>query len=179
MRSSDVFLVPFFASALVLAGAGASKLRSPGQLVRALASAGVPAGPWTARVVALGDLALSAVVLARPTTPAAVALGLVYVAFALFLSFLLVARPAASSCGCAGARELPPSWFHVGLDLAAAASAFGYAATHPAIGSIFSAAARLPLHGVSFVVGVGLLGYLSTLCAAYLPGALESYQGQH
>jgi hypothetical protein len=94
-----------------------------------------------------------------------------------FLSFLLLAKRPHESCGCAGDRDVPPSWLHVALDAAGAASAAGFAATSRAGTGILGAAAPLPLHGISLLVSVVLLGYLAFLCAAYLPQALAAYQG--
>jgi len=178
MRSSELFVVPFATAALVLAWSGVAKLRKPGQLVRALASAGLPAGPGGVRLIASAELAVGTVCLIRPSAAAAVGLGIGYLGFAAFLAFLLVAKPSMGSCGCAGDRDVPPSWFHVVLDLVAAGSAFGVAATSPGSPGMVVLAAPLPMHGISFVAGVGLLGYLAFLCAAYLPQALTSYHGQ-
>jgi hypothetical protein len=177
MRSSELFVVPFFTAALVLAWSGAAKLRRPGQLVRALASASLPASPGGVRLIASAEFALGILCLVRPTAAAAIGLGLAYVGFSAFLSFLLLAKRPHESCGCAGDRDVPPSWLHVALDAAGAASAAGFAATSRAGTGILGAAAPLPLHGISLLVSVVLLGYLAFLCAAYLPQALAAYQG--
>ena len=177
MRSSEWFVVPFFTAALVLAWSGAAKLRRPGQLVRALGAVGLPARPGSVRLIASAELGLGTLGLIRPTAAVAVGVGLAYLGFAGFLSFLLVERPAIGTCGCAGDRDVPPSWLHVALDVAAAGSALGFAAIGRSSEGIVGIAARLPLRGVTFLVGVSLLGYLAFLCAAYLPQALTSYQG--
>jgi hypothetical protein len=178
MRSSEWFVVPFFTSSLVLAWSGAAKLRRPGQLVRVLDSAGLPARPVGVRLIALAELGLGTLGLIRPTAAVAVAVGLAYLGFAGFLSFLLVAKPTTGTCGCAGGRDVPPSWLHVALDVVAVGSAFGLAASSRGSEGVVAMAAPLPLHGVTFLVGVTLLGYLASLCAAYLPQALTSYQGE-
>jgi hypothetical protein len=178
MRSSEWFVVPFFTAALVLAWSGAAKLRRPGQLVRALGTAGLPARPGAVRLIASAELGLGTLGLIRPTAAVAAAVGLAYLGFAGFLSFLLVAKPAIATCGCAGDRQVPPSWLHVALDAIAVASAFGFAAMSGGSDGIVGIAAPLPLSGVTFLVGVGLLGYLASLCAAYLPQAMSSYHGQ-
>ncbi len=178
MRSSEWFVVPFFTAALVLAWSGTAKLRRPGQLVRALGVAGLPVGPAGVRLLASAELGLGTLGLLRPTAAVAVAVGLAYLGFAGFLSFLLVAKPAIGTCGCAGDREVPPSWLHVALDVVAAGSAFGFGVINRGPEGIVGMVAPLPLHGVTFLVGVGLLGYLASLCAAYLPQALGSYQGE-
>jgi hypothetical protein len=177
MRSSGFIVVPFFTAAVVLAWSGLAKLRKPAQLARALDAAGVTAGFGGVRLIGSAEAALGVVCLARPTPGAAAALGVAYLGFAAFLVFLLTARPATGSCGCAGDREVPPSWFHVALDMLGAASAFAFAVSIPHARDIMTTALSLPLNGVSFLAGVGLLGYLSFLSAAYLTQAVTSYRG--
>jgi hypothetical protein len=178
MRSSELFVVPFFTAALVLAWSGAAKLRRPGQLVRVLGGAGVPVRPAGVRLIASAELSLGTLGLIRPTAAVAAAVGLAYLGFAGFLSFLLVAKPTIGTCGCSGDRDVPPSWLHVALDVVAAGSAFGFGVINRGPEGIVGMAAPLPLHGITFLMGVSLLGYLASLCAAYLPQALASYQGE-
>jgi len=178
MRSSEWLVVPFFTAALVLAWSGAAKLRRPGQLVRVLGALGLPARPGGVRLIASAEFGLGTLGLIRPIAAVAGAVGLAYLSFAGFLSFLLVAKPTIGTCGCAGDRDVPPSWLHVVLDVVGAGSAFGFAAIGRGPESIVGIAAPLPLHGVTFLMGVSLLGYLAFLCAAYLPQALISYQGE-
>lgn len=178
MRLSDVVVVPFFTAALVLGWSGAAKLRRPAGLSTALGSAGLPAGWGGVRLLAFAEVAVGVWCLARPSAAGAATMGLLYLGFCAFLSWLLLSGRPSESCGCAGDRDVPPSWLHVGLDAAAAGSAFGFAVSGRGAPGIVGVAAGLPLHGISFLVGVVLLGYLSFLCAAYLPSALTSYQGR-
>ena len=77
-----------------------------------------------------------------------------------------------------GGRPPGRRLLHVALDVVAVGSAFGLAASSRGFEGVVAMAAPLPLHGVMFLVGVPLLGYLASLCAAYLPQALTSYQGE-
>jgi hypothetical protein len=178
MLSAQSLAVPFFATAVVLALSGLAKLRQPGPLVRMFASTGIPVGPAAVRALSLGELGLGAVCLAAPTRIAAFALGSLYAGFAAFLAWLLVRRIEVSSCGCSGKEDVPPSWIHVGLNLAAAAAAMAAAASGPAFPSVAAAAARLPVGGTGFLVGVAAIAALGALCAAYLPTVLLAYRGR-
>ena len=178
MFSAQSLAVPFFAAAVVLALSGLTKLRQPGSLVRMLASMGVRVGPAAVRTLSVVEFALGAVCLAAPTRIAAVGLGSLYAAFAGFLGWLLVRRIEVSSCGCSGERDVPPSWIHVGLNLAAAAAGLGSAATGPAFPGVAGAAARLPVAGTGFIIGIVAVAGLATLCAAHLPTVLVAYRGR-
>ncbi len=178
MFSPRSLAVPFGAAALVLALSGLAKLRRPGSLVRVLHAIGIPAGPIVVRLLAGLELALGTACLVFPRRATAVGIGLLYLFFAGFLSFFLARGIEVQSCGCAGDRELPPSWIHVGLNLAAAMAALGAAATGPAFEGVARTAAGVPLAGVGFVAGVATVSWLAVLCAAYLPTVLFAYRGR-
>jgi hypothetical protein len=128
------------------------------------------------RTFSVLELGLGVVCLAAPTRAAALGLGLLYACFAGFLGSLLVRRVVVSSCGCAGERDVPPSWIHVGLNLAGAAAGLGSAATGPAFQGLAGTAAGLPLSGTGFVAGVAVIAGLAALCVAHLPAVLFAYR---
>src|SRR5437867_2348393 len=117
MVSPQVLAAPFFAAAGLLGVAGVAKLRQPGPASDALASAGLPHGVLSVRLLGAGELALAAVCVARPTPLAALAMAGVYAAFAAFLALAKAGAISLSSCGCAGERVVRPSWLHVVLNL--------------------------------------------------------------
>lgn len=178
MSSAGSLAVPFFAAALVLVLSGVAKLRQPGSLVRLLGSVGIPAGPVGVRAFSLVESAVGTICLIAPGRAAAMALGSLYVVFAAVLACILARRLEVASCGCAGDRDLPPSWIHVALNLAAAATALASAVTGPAFGGLAPTAAHLPLAGAGFVVGVATTAWLAVLCAAHLPTVLFAYRGR-
>ena len=178
MFSPSSLAVPFSAAALVLALSGVAKLRRPGSLVRMLGAMGIPAGPFAIRVLAAIELAVGAACLVSPRRAASAAMGLLYLSFAAVLALLLVRGIEVPSCGCAGDRDVPPSWIHVGLNLAAAATAVAAASTGPGFGGILGTAAAVPLAGAGFVVGILTISWLAVLCASYLPTVLFAYRGR-
>jgi hypothetical protein len=178
MFSLRSLAVPFSAAAMVLAVSGLAKLRRPGSLVRMLRAIGIPVGPAVVRLFAGLELALGTACLVSPERATAVGLGLLYLCFAAFLASFLARRIELQSCGCAGDRDLPPSWIHVGLNLAGGVAALVAAATGPAIEGVARTAKGLPLAGVGFVAGVAAVSWLAVLCAAYLPTVLFAYRGR-
>src|SRR5438128_4646640 len=178
MFSPSSLAVPFSAAALVLALSGVAKLRRPGSLVRMLGAMGIPAGPFAIRVLAAIELAVGAACLVSPRRAASAAMGLLYLSFAAVLALLLVRGIEVPSCGCAGDRDVPPSWIHVGLNLAAAAAALGAASTGPAFGSVARTVGGLPLAGAGVVAGIATTSWLAGPCAAYLPTVPVAYRGR-
>jgi hypothetical protein len=143
-----------------------------------LRAIGVPVGPVVVRLFGGLELALGTACLVSPGRATAVGIGLLYLFFAVFLASFLARGIEVRSCGCAGDRDVPPSWIHVGLNVAAAASALGAAATGPVFGGVARTAAGLPLAGAGFVAGVATVSWAAVLCAAYLPTVLFAYRGR-
>lgn len=178
MLSPQSLAVPFSAAALVLAVSGLAKLRRPGSLVRLLRAMGIPGTPGVVRWFSGLELALGTAGLVSPRRATALGIGLLYLFFAGLLAYLLARSIEVPSCGCAGDRDLPPSWIHVGLNLTAAAAALAAAATGPAFQGVARTAATLPLAGTGFVAGIATVASLGMLCAAYLPTVLFAYRGR-
>jgi hypothetical protein len=164
-------IAPFFAASGLLAVSGLAKLRHPGSASRALGALRFPSGPLTVRVIGLVEVAIGTWCLFAPGRAAAVSLGLLYGAFAVFLAVLI--RAGGASCGCLGRKEVPPSVAHIVLNVAAA-SVGAIVAFAPPTGVIVFGT-RLPLGGLSFFVGTFLIAYLAYLSAAHLPGVFWSY----
>jgi hypothetical protein len=165
--STDWLAGPFFVAAGLLLVAGVAKLLRPGPAARALSSAGLRGSPRIARVLGVVELIVGGACLVRPSRPFAWAMAVTYLAFAGFLSYLMVARVPEASCGCLGRREVPPSWLHVLLNLVAVVTAT-LAALDPSPG-LPALVAKLPLYGVPFLIGGGALGYAAYLTVALLP----------
>jgi hypothetical protein len=165
-------LVPlFFAAAGLVVVSGFAKLKRPAAAGRALAALRLPSGPWAVRAIGLVEVAIGTWCLAASGPAAAVSLGLLYGAFALFVVLLMRARGA--SCGCLGRESSPPSIAHLVLDVTAATSAAVVAFAPPP--GVIPFAARLPLGGVPFLVGTALIAYLAYLLVAFLPQVFWAY----
>lgn len=179
MVAFDVLAVPFFAASGVLVASGGSKLRLTSPSERALYAAGFPSGPPVVRALGAIEIAVGVTALLAPVPVAALAVAALYLLFAVFLGTLLARRVPAASCGCAGERDLPPSWLHVAMNLVVVAVAIGVAATAGSEPTgVMRFAADTPLAGVPFVFGVLLIAWLSMLVVAYVPSLFASYQGR-
>src|SRR5262249_45342211 len=129
MPSFDVLAPPFFAACLVLCASGFAKIRNPEPTARALRGAALPSFPVGVQALGGLEVAAGAGGLFVPNTATTSAVGVLYLGFAAFLVFALARDLPGASCGCAGERDVPPTWLHVALDLIAAAAAFAVAAT--------------------------------------------------
>lgn len=117
----------YVASCLLLAGAGADKVRRPGDSAVALRAAGLPATPARVRVAAGLEVAVSVVALVAPGPLPALAVAGSYLAFTAFVVVALRRSLPLASCGCFGRPDSPPSWTHVAVDAVASVSALWWA----------------------------------------------------
>jgi hypothetical protein len=169
----DALAPPFFVAAGLLVLAGAVKLVAPEATAQAMLDAGLPGSRSVARGVGLAEIAAGLWAYVSPATGGAIACGVLYLAFAAFLSYVLLAHPDAGSCGCAGPTPVPPSRLHLGLDLLAVTVAFAYPyTTAPAfaawIGSLGWAA-------VPIVGGMVLAGWLAVVSVTLAPQAFRTW----
>jgi hypothetical protein len=169
-------VVAFSASLLLVAG-GATKLRRPAASMRALHAAGLPSLRSSARSLGLTEMAIGVAFLTSPGRVTGALLAGAYLAFAAFLASLLIRHVAVASCGCAGERDLPPSWLHVVLDVVAAGAALALAVASPSPAGLWRSAAQQPLSGVPFVLGLALIAWLAAHVVAYVPMLYRSYDG--
>lgn len=168
----------FFLAAGLLVLAGATKIFRPDPTAQALLDAGLPGTLGAARGVGVVEVVVGALACLAPATGGAIALGAVYLTFAGYLGFLLVARPDAGSCGCAGATPVPPSLLHLALDLVAGAAGFAYATTRaPALTAWI---ATLGWAAVPVVFGLVVAGWLATVAVTAAPAAFRAWTpGEH
>ena len=141
--------------AVLLAGAGAAKLRSPSGAAWAPAGLGPLGGRSAARIVGLGEIALGGWALVAPGRVACLLLGGAYAAFAVYL---VRGLRAGADCGCFGPGEAPATRAHLAFD----------ALVHPGP-SLLALAARDWPAGIPLALGVGCAAYLSYLVLAVLP----------
>ncbi len=171
--TSDALAPIYFLAAGLLVLAGATKILRPDATAQALLDAGLLGTLGAARTVGVVEVVVGAWACCAPTAGGAVALGALYVLFAGYLGFLLVARPDAGSCGCAGSTPIPPSRLHLALNLAAAAAGFAYATTSAP--SVATWTASLGWAAVPVVFGLVVAGWLAAVAVTAAPAAFRAW----
>jgi hypothetical protein len=121
LRSAAVPLVsgPFLAISLLLALAGVMKVYRPAFTTGALRAAGIPANDILVRVLGAAEVGVGIGAVVAGGSGWAVALGLFYLAFTVFVVFALRSGAPIASCGCFGSADTPPSVAHLVVDIAA------------------------------------------------------------
>src|SRR5207249_9973777 len=97
-----------------------------------------------------------------------------YLSFAAFVAFLLLARPGSRSCGCAGAKDTPPSVAHAIVNLAAAIVALG-AAFAPPPGLVWLVAS-MGWTVAPLAIGLTTAAALIVVLATEVPSAFGAYR---
>jgi hypothetical protein len=163
----------FFMATSILVVAGVEKARRPRPTTQALYTAGLPGSDAGVRALGAAEIVIGAAALIRPAPWSAVAVATLYLLFAGVVTFLLVARPGAASCGCAGSKETPPSWLHVGMNLAA--SCIGVAAAVVGVPSLVNTISTLGLAALPAAIGLVTAGWLVSVVVAEVPRATRAW----
>ena len=169
----DALAPVFFLSAGLLVLAGATKLLRPDPTAQALLDAGLPGTLAAARGIGVVEVGVGVWACFAPAAGGAVALGALYLLFAGYLGFLLVARPDAGSCGCAGATPVPPSRLHLALNVVAGGSGLAYATTDAPSLAVWVGA--LGWAAVPIVLGLVVAGWLAVVAVTAAPAAFRSW----
>ena len=170
---SIVSIVAFVAAGLLVA-AGIVKVARPLPTARAMYAAGLPGGSAIARGLGLAEVGVGTWFLVAPSAGSGGALAVLYLAFAGFIGFLLVARPGTASCGCGGASDVPPSVIHLVLNAVAAVAAVAAALDPPA--SLARTLTSLGAASVPFAIGLVTAACLAAVAVTDLPPALAAYR---
>ncbi len=163
----------FFLAAGLLVLAGAAKSLRPDPTAQALLDAGLPGTLVAARAIGSVEVAVGVWASLAPAAGGAIALGGLYLLFAGYLGFLLVARPEARSCGCAGSTAVPPSRLHLVLNLVASATGLAYATTEaPSVGTwiVTPGWAAVPI-----LLGLVVAGWLAVVAVTTAPAAFRAW----
>src|SRR5919199_5453638 len=112
-----------WAAAGLLALAGVAKVMYPLASTPALRAAGLPSHKALVAAYGIVEVVVGVAALVVPSPLTLIALGLLYLAFAAIVARLAFINVEGVSCGCAGNRDLPPSYLHAALNLVAAAAA--------------------------------------------------------
>jgi hypothetical protein len=165
--------VTSYVAAGLLAASGAVKLIRPAPTAGAMYAAGLPGSRVLARGIGAMELLTGIWFLAAPSLASGLTMAALYLVFAGFVTFLVTSRPQASSCGCAGAKDVPPSWIHVALNLVAAGAAFAAAVRPPA--GLPRALTDLGFAAIPYAVGLVAAAGLAAVAVTDLPAALGAF----
>lgn len=169
----DTLAPPFFLAAGLLILAGAVKVVTPDATAQAILDAGLPGSRVIARAVGVVEIVTGLFACLAPAAGGAIACGALYLGFAGFLGYVLLAHPDAGSCGCAGPTPVPPSRLHLTLNVLASAVAFGY---------VFTAAPSLPTWlgslgwgAAPVALGLALAGWLAVVAVTLAPAGFRAW----
>jgi hypothetical protein len=169
----NVIVPVFYLVSGLLVAAGVAKVLRPRSTAQALYTAGLPGSDVAARALGAVEIVVGTWALVRPTPAVAIAVAVLYLGFGAFVTFLLLAYPEASSCGCAGSRDAPPTFQHVALNVAAAAVALVAASVGtPSIAEAFD---DLGLAVLPAAAGLVSAGWLLAVIVAELPAAIRTW----
>jgi hypothetical protein len=171
----DALAPPFFLASVLLVLAGVVKLRTPDATAQAIIDAGLPGSRAAARGIGATEIVVGTWAIVSPTSGGALACGALYTAFAAFLGYVLVARPDAGSCGCAGPTPVPPSRLHATLNVVAAIAAFAYATTTAPAPALAAWLADLGWASVAVVLGSVIAGWLVVVAVTAVPEAFRAW----
>lgn len=166
-----------FSASLVLMAGGIAKARRPAATGNALSAAHLPSAVGIVRGLGVTEAAIGVAFLSVPSRVTAGLVAAAYLGFAGFLMYLLLGPVAVASCGCAGQRDLPPSWLHAGLATIAAAAALAVLAAPHQPRAVWSFDAGR-LAGLPFLFGLALMAWLAVTVVAYVPTLFGSYRGR-
>ena len=169
----DTIAPPFFLATSLLLVSGVLKLVRPRATAQALLDAGLPGSRAVARGLGAGECAAAAFAAAAPARGGALALALVYLAFAGFVGSVLRTHPTAASCGCAGSKAVPPSLLHLGLDVVAAAAGLAYLGERGPSAGVWLAG--LGWGSVPVLVGLVVAGWLLVVVVTEVPPAWRAW----
>ena len=163
----EVWSGPFLIAALLLGAAGIAKAIEPTMTVGALRRFGIPVPSGAVRGLGVLEalLAVAAAVTGSPILAVGVAAS--YLLFSVFVVIARARRLPIGSCGCFGRIDTPPSWLHVAVNLAAAASALGVAARDG--GGLGATLGHQPLAGIPFLALVGVGAYAAFTALTVVP----------
>lgn len=160
----------YFITVALLVLSGGSKLRDPEPTRGALRVAGLPSSRGVVTTLAVGEIVVGAGGLALTSAVLPVAVALLYSGFALFVASAMVRDLPLQSCGCFGTSDTPPGWLHVGVNVAAAATAVPFAIRGGA--DLLGLLSAQPAAGLPYVAFLGIGSALLALVLADLPAVL-------
>ena len=165
----DVVVALHAAAAVLLLIAGAAKLVRPQPTVELVTDLGLPAPRAAIMALGLFEVSVAVVALAFDDVGPAVAVGGLYVVFGVVVVRSL--SLGATSCGCFGRAETPPSWLHVVGNFGFAIASFVAASADRSPVDVMG---DQPASGAPFVLLVGVIAGLAMVGFTALPEALAA-----
>jgi len=169
----DAIAPPFFLAASLLVVAGVLKVVRPRATAQALLDADLPGSGAVARGLGVVELAAASWAILAPGGGGALALAVAYLGFGAFLAYVLRTHPDAGSCGCAGAKAVPPSALHLTLDVVAVAVGVAYGAVGGP--SAVAWVGELGAGAAIVVLGLALAGWLAVVAVTEAPDAWRAW----
>lgn len=163
-----------WAGSMLLVGGGITKLTQPLGAIPALRATGLPAHRRLVRALGVLEIGLGGICLFIPSTVSVASLGALYLAFSAFIARLVTKGVPGVSCGCAGKRDIRPSYLHAGLNLVAGVALL-VAAWAPI--SILSVVGSIGAGTIAVSAGSAAIAWASYLAVAYVPELFGSWKG--
>lgn len=157
----------YLITAALLVLSGGTKLRDPEPTRGALRTAGLPASRPAVWTLAGVEIAVGAAAMALPRTEVAMAVALLYLGFAGFVTWALARGLPLQTCGCFGRSDTPPGWVHVAVDASAVIAAVAVALGDGT--DLVTMLADQPAAGLPYVGYLALGVYLTALVLTELP----------
>ena len=169
----DLAAGPFLAAAGLLVVAGVPKIIDPLPLVRALRTAGMPAGRVLVRAFAIAEVAIGGWALVAPGRLSAALVAAAYLVFTAFVARVLTRGGVLGSCGCFGKPDTPATRTHLALTGGAALTAL--AVTIDAPSGVWSDVDPAGLTTAGLAVVIGFLAWqVMAVLPTTSPAAIRS-----
>lgn len=170
LASGAIFSAPYFVAGGLLVLSGITKLRRPRSVAIVLHAVRIPAAWRAARLVGIAELGIGLAALLHPVRTTVIGVAVLYAAFAAVIAHVLLAKIPIRTCGCAGERDVPPSWIHVTLNTSTVA-VIALCAWRPPP-SLPSSLGELRFAAIPFALALGAAAFLAYYCIAVLPSLL-------
>lgn len=141
---------PFLIAAALLVVGGCAKTARPHDTATAIRTMGFPIGPTSVRVGGVVEVVIGMFAIVVGSRTSAVLVASSYLVFAAFVGVALLRASPIATCGCFGKADTPPSWVHVGINVAAFVAAAAVVA-EPGV-ALADVLGPQPLAGVPFVL---------------------------
>lgn len=162
----DVLVALHAAAAMLLLVAGMAKVARPAPTTELLSTLGLPPRPSLTIGIGVVESVVGVTALLVGGPIVAAATGALYLGFVAVVWRALAAG--ATSCGCFGRVDAPPSWIHIVGNAALAAVSFGAIAGDAPLEVMDGQ----PAGGAGFVLVVGVVAGLALVAFTALPEAL-------
>jgi len=165
----------FALAAAILIVTGIDKIIRPNPTARVLTASGLIGNeaPLLARLLGSIEVGVGSVALVSPRPLPALLVAGLYGIFGGFLVFLAKFRSGMGSCGCLGAKDIPPNLVHAAIDLLASLVSLAIV-RHPQQ-ALLNSFGNLGWVGLPILAILAATTYSLYGLIAYVPGAFRSF----